>query len=349
MIVHGAEAFDRGDAHYLLSLIPVDQVIVAGVMGRTAAEESGLACCCPGRPPSDLIREQNSNGCFLLNHAKTPDSGRIFGEIVARRLGGRGFVQVEVASGTIYCWDGGDRTLSESIGNKIGYEVVCRSSPNPLRSRERRSIRGCIPGEPVLVNGIVIGRAISETIEIGLSGDRIVPVSGIEPKEHGLEKLDGSVLDLSDVWCKSGRVRRSSPIVKNPERSTGMITVIDHAGSDCYGLLHEDTVGVLAIGDDTTAICGHVCSHRGIPVLGITDGDGDGIVEPAFAPGSLVVSARNERDDDLGKAVTASMNLPGVYSWDEFLSCFLRDFGERVDITMDEAGCRFGTEFPLPK
>lgn len=335
MIVHGAEAFDMGDAHRLLSNIPVSGLIVAGVMGRTAAEESGLKCLSPGTPPSEIIREQNGNGCFLLNRAKTSQSGRIFGEMVARRLGGQGYIHVEAASGTVYCWDAGDRRLSESIGNEIGYQVEYSSSGEYLKSRDRRSIRGCIPGEPVLVNGIVIGRAVSETVEIGLSDNRIVPISGIEPKEHGLEKLEGTVSDLSRVWCKSGSVRRSSPVVKNARMKSGMIGVVDHAGFECYSIINEETAGVLAIGDDTTAICGHICSHRGIPVLGITDGDGDGIVKPAFAPGSLVVSARNERDDDLGKAVAASMHLSAEYSWDDFVSSFLRGFGDRVDISLD--------------
>ena len=304
-------------------------------MARTAAEESGIECICPGTPPSEIIMEQDGSRCFLLNHAKTPQSGRMFGEIVALRLGGRGFIHVEAATGTVFCRDGADRALSESIADKIGYGVEYPSSEENSGSVDHRYIRGCIPGEPVLVNGIVIGRAVSGTVEIGLSDGKIVPVSGIEPKEHGLEKLDGKISDLSKAWCKSGKVRGSSPVVKKPCRSSGMVAVIDHSGFDCYGLLYEETAGVLAVGDDTTAVCGHICSHRGIPVLGITDGDGDGIVEPAFAPGSLVVMARNERDDDLGKEVASGMGLPAIYSWTDFLSSFLGEFGDRVEITMD--------------
>jgi len=335
MIVHGAEAFDRGDVRLMKSCFPVNRIIVAGVMGRTAAEESAIECSCPGTPPSEIIMEQNRNRCFLLNHAKTAESGRLFGEIVARRLDGHGFVHVEASNGTVFCWDGGDRALSESIADEIGYAVEYSSSEEHTGSADHRCIRGCIASEPVLVNGIVIGRAISEMVEIGLSDGKIVPVSGIEPKEHGLEKLDGRISDLSKAWCKSGKVRDSSPVVKKPCRSRGMVEVIDHSGFDCYGLLHGETAGILSVGDDTTAVCGHICSHRGIPVLGITDGDGDGIVEPAFTSGSLVVMALDERDDDLGKEVASGMGLPAVYSWADFLSSFLRDYGERVEITMD--------------
>ncbi|MFA5415091.1 MAG: DUF2117 domain-containing protein [Methanoregula sp.] len=70
---------------------------------------------------------------------------------------------------------------------------------------------------------------------------------------------------------------------------TGRVLVLDHCGYEFYTRLPDDCCGVLAIGDDTTAVCGHISLHRGIPVLGIVDGDQDLIVPHGFARGSVVV------------------------------------------------------------
>ena len=42
MVVHGPEAFDAGDVERMIGLLAPRLVLVAGVMARTAAEESGL-------------------------------------------------------------------------------------------------------------------------------------------------------------------------------------------------------------------------------------------------------------------------------------------------------------------
>ena len=60
------------------------------------------------------------------------------------------------------------------------------TTAQPLR--HTRQIRGCIPGEPVYVNGIIIGRATAEAVVLRSDGENVVPVSGLEVKQHGLEK-----------------------------------------------------------------------------------------------------------------------------------------------------------------
>ncbi|MDD1666753.1 MAG: DUF2117 domain-containing protein, partial [Methanomicrobiales archaeon] len=85
MVVHGPEAFDRGDVALLLDLLAPGGTVVAGVMARTAAEESGLPVTFDGGTPSSVIARTGGR-VFLVNHGKTPESGRIFGEMVASRL-----------------------------------------------------------------------------------------------------------------------------------------------------------------------------------------------------------------------------------------------------------------------
>jgi hypothetical protein len=101
----------------------------------------------------------------------------------------------------------------------------------------------------------------------------------------------------------------------------------------------ENCCGVLAIGDDTTAVCGHICTHYGIPVLGIIDNDRDTIVPAAFAPGSLVLDTLYERDDDLGKEITGHVPEEPVI-WAEWVEEILTYLNGRVRIAFDvrEAG-----------
>ena len=136
------------------------------------------------------------------------------------------------------------------------------------------------------MNGIIIGLATSDTVVLTSKGGQIVPCSGLEPKPHGLEKLAlCPTVDLSTAWCKSGPVRSASPLISGRGPCAGRVLVIDHCGHEIYARMPDDCCGVLAIGDDTTGVCGHILAHRGIPVLGIVDGDRDVIVPSAFATG----------------------------------------------------------------
>jgi hypothetical protein len=333
MVVHGPEAFDQGDVAWLLSHVRPSRVIVAGVMARTAAEESGLCVEFDGRPPSHVILD-TPGPVFLCNRGKTPHSGRVFGGIVASRLSMRGLVHVECSSGTVYSWNGGDPLLAAGLAKITGYSPEEAASTDAPQEG-RRQIRGCIPGEPVYVNGIVIGRATAETVVLKRAGGSIVAVSGIELKPHGMEKLiRRGIPDIGTAWCKSGIVRSQG--AKNAIRACrrGKVLTIDHCGHEIYARMGGDCCGVLAIGDDTTAVCGHICLHRGIPVLGITDHDCDTILLSAFAPGSVVLETRPERDDDVGSEIAASVSEYAV-CWDDWVQDVLERFAGRVTVTLD--------------
>jgi len=334
MVVHGPEAFDAGDVGRLIDLLSPPRVLVAGVMARTAAEESGLPVVCTDERPSTVLGSIRERAC-LVNRGKTPASGRIFGEIVAGRL--EGLVHVETSSGTVYCWNRGDDTLAEEIARLTGYALV-RAESVGTRQDGMREIRGCLPGEAVFVNGIVIGSATAETVVLASENGALRAVSGLDPKPHGFEKLLRAGLpEIRTAWCKSGAVRRASPGRGKRARRGGRIAVIDHCGHAIYNEIGEEVCGVLAVGDDTTAVCGHICSHSGIPVFGVVDGDGDGIVEPGYAPGSVVVEVLDGRDDDLGREVAAVRDLE-TDSWEEWVEETLRVLAGRVRVVIDLRG-----------
>jgi hypothetical protein len=333
MVVHGPAIFDTGEAAWLMERIRPLRTIVAGVMARTAAEESGLPVAFDGSPPSRIIRAL-PGPVFLANRGKTPASGRIFGEIVSSRLGERGLVQVECSDASILVWGSGDRGLAGRLAEMTGYRVVS-CTPSVTAESGVRTIRGCIPGEPVYVNGIIIGHATEETVVLRQTPSGVSAISGLLIKLHGLEKLAGrSPPDLTTAWCKSGLIRSVSPSPAKRKATFGRIVVIDHCGHELYNRIGTDCCGVLAIGDDTTAVCGHICAHRGIPVLGIIDGDRDEIVPESFSAGSVVLFVCDGRDDDLGVEV-ARLIPEGPVDWGRWVCTVLSAFENRVRLAAD--------------
>jgi hypothetical protein len=334
MVVHGPEAFDCGDVSRLSAQVRPGRIVVAGVMARTAAEESGIPCEYGDLPPSRVIREMEGR-VFLVNRAKTDLSGRVFGEIVASRLADRGLVHVECTSRVIYLWNDGNRVLAEELSAKTGFPIVTAVSPvSP--SVPFRTIRGCLRGEPVYVNGMVIGHATGEEVVLAMKEGNIVPVSGLEPKSHGLEKVTGDrCTDITRAWCKSGGIRASPPSHSlKVTNATGEVLLIDHCSHEIYRRLHPGICGIVSVGDDTTAVCGHITAHRGIPVFGIVDGDADHIVQPAFAPGSVIVEVLFGRDDDLGHEIAGQIDVSTVY-WSSFVDKMIRLLEGRVRIVVD--------------
>ena len=334
MVVHGPGVFDAGDAGRLIRLLSPRRVLVAGVMARTAAGESGLPVTCTDERPS-VVLGNLSGRAYLVNRGKTPASGRIFGEIVAGRL--EGLVHVECSNRTVYCWNRADAALAREIARSTGYTLVSATSAENRRAGVRE-IRGCIPGEAVFVNGIVIGTATAETVVLSGEGGTLRAVSGLDPKPHGLEKLLRAGLpDIGAAWCKSGMIRAVPPRQGGRAPRGGRVAVIDHCGHTLYDEIGEGVCGVLAVGDDTTAVCGHICSHSGIPVFGVVDGDGDGIVAPGYASGSVVVEVQIGRDDDVGRELAAVRDLE-TDSWEEWVEETLRVLGGRVRVVIDLRG-----------
>jgi len=334
MVVHGPEAFDCGDAVRLATRIRPSRIVVAGVMGRTAAEESGLPCEYGGIPPSRLIPTLEGR-VFLLNRGKTPESGKIFGEIVASRLGESGLVQVECSNSRIYCWNKKKDKLIRFLSSVTGFPVEYMHSHETGNGDVRR-IRGCIPGEAVYVNGIVIGQASDKEVVLTRKDGLLTPISGLVPKAHGLEKLHRfGGIDITTAWCKSGRVRMSAPTLSNPKREVGVVVYIDHCGHLLYSRLDDRICGIVSVGDDTTAVCGHIGAHLGLPVLGIVDGDGDGIVNPSFVSGSVILHVLEERDDDVGLEIKDKI-IDAPVKWSEFVEEIIRILGSRVKVVIPE-------------
>jgi len=326
LVLHGPEVIDSGEAVRLVAALRPARVVVAGVMARCAAEEHGLLSCWTGERPSAVLGADPAG--VLANRGRSPHSGRVFGEGVASRLR-RPLVQLECADATAIGWNGAN---AEPFADLLGWEVEARAAVLPAPTGNHRLIRGCHPGDPVLVDGLVVGRATADEVLLISDGERIVAERGCALKEHGVEKLRRrGPISLPGAWCTAGPLRRSRPGTSPRRSATGRILVLDHDAVGLYRDLAVDHCGLLAIGDDTTAVALHLGAHLGLPVLGIIDGDGDGLINGKGAPGSLVLQAVAGRDDDLGRELADGWD-DRIVEWEAFVARVLCILQGRVRV-----------------
>ena len=87
------------------------------------------------------------------------------------------------------------------------------------------------------------------------------------------------------------------------------VVLIDHNAETA---LHRCAKAKLAVtvGDDTTRVAGSLLYRLSVPVIGITDGDEDGIcTESLFAPGSIMIRLHPSNDDVVGRMVRKEIFL----------------------------------------
>ena len=349
LVIHGPEVIDSREAEIVmekLSCIGEVKAQLGGTMGKTAVLDAGL------ENVIDISRHLKPSACIesffetsdlvcLLNRGKTVETGMVFGAKVASRLKDpekKPLIQIESPG----CTDGKLIPLNKKAGSYIeklskifGLPVesplpfqdsVClENCPKTGKTRVIRKLSGVFPGENILVNGLVIGKALSSKISIVSESGFITTIKGGEIKEHGLEKLHNyekrDPVDLARAWVKSGEIRRSSSLLPDARKEnasalksgyisragagtrTGKVVLIDHAAENSYELASGAELAV-TVGDDTTAIAGDILYRLGIPIIGITDGDCDNVIcETKFFPGSVVLRLIEGSDDIVGKRV----------------------------------------------
>ncbi|MEN6552215.1 MAG: DUF2117 domain-containing protein [Methanobacterium sp.] len=351
LVIHGPEVIDSGEAKRVfekLSCIGQVEARLGGTMGKLAVLDAGLQDVIGislHQKPSACIESlfETSDIVCLLNRGKTIETGKAFGEMVTDRLREpeiKPLIQIESPESingiliplNIKAGEYGEylEKLSEIFrlpvesplplqNPRVQNSVLIDKCPSTGKIQVIRKLSGVFPGENILVNGIVIGKAFSSEVSIVSENGFIVAIEGGEIKEHGLEKLHNyekrDSVDLEKAWVKSGGLRRSNfsslqgrkPNVCGRDSGffykpvAGRVVLIDHAAEDTFELA-VDAELVVTVGDDTTAIAGDILSRLGIPIIGITDGDCDRIAcRTEIFPGSIVLRLAAGNDDILGK------------------------------------------------
>lgn len=351
LLVHGPEVIDEDEAEEAIETLKEAgfevEAALGGITGKTAVIDAGMRHVIDiskDMKPSEVVDDFVNRGVdfiVLVNHAKTEESGFMLGEGILRNFIDRGsakanlsFVQLEYSSRIIIRWlvkPGNENIYVKITGVFRAFE---EREPHKLESRCKkdvhsdlmyREISGVHPGEKIVVGGVVIGMSSHETknnsVTLVAKEGKLVKIVGGTLIKHNLEKLPP--LDLEKEMIKTASViRRTKP------RTIGMDGVSRKGKRKkiaCFFYTVEnlfpkiegrdaDVEVAVAIGDDTTSIAGDLLKRFGIRMIGITDGDADGLIEGIesgaleeyvkfLPPDSLIMRLKPERDDIIGKRV----------------------------------------------
>ena len=278
LVIHGPEVIDSGEAKRVLeklSRMGTVEARLGGTMGKAAVLDAGLENVIDisrHLKPSVCIEAffETSNLVCLLNRGKTVETGEIFGEMIAAHLSEpemKPLIQIESPTYTdgkliLLNKKAGEylETLSETLGLSVKIPLPLQKSvfvekcQTTGKIRVIRRLLGVFPGENILLNGIVIGKALSPEISIVSENGFIVAIKGGEIKKHGLEKLHNyekmDPVDLAKAWAKSGNLRRSNFLFPNGQKQnacgrssgfssmlrTGKVVLIDHTAEYTFEL-----------------------------------------------------------------------------------------------------------------
>jgi len=308
VVIHGPEVVDSGLVAKVLDELGSKgevEATLGGAMGAAALIDAGLEdrVTVKGRQlVSDALVEldRRCDEVLLLNAAKTPASGQAFGQMVVSRVAPRIYGPlVQIDDGFYICWKGTMGHEVAALVRSLGLLEAPRSVL-PERSAHRRVLSGVEIGENVWINGVVVGKAIDEVVEVRLVQGQLA-FTGLEPKEHGLAKLN--VQDLSSAIIRSGSVRRTRAARRKLRSAGGRVILVDHRAEDAM-FRGRDLKAAVSVGDDTTCIATSLLARLGVPVIGIVDGDEDGIcMDREAAEGSLRLVLQPGNDDQVGAMV----------------------------------------------
>jgi hypothetical protein len=317
VVIHGPAVIDSGKARSVLEIISgmgVVQAILGGTMGRSAVIDAGMEGqidISRNLKPSESIMELSTK-CdiiLLVNEGKSCETGLTFGSMVFGKLDPIKIplYQIEFGSECILVpWTGESNPILSEFLDLLKARII---QPPPESNGIKiegntitREVSGARPGEYVTINGIVVGKALSDEVHIISESGEITGLEGGRLKQHGIEKL--KKIDIQTAIVRSGTLRTANITPRVLAHSgSNYAVLIDHSAEDTFELAKDAALAVV-VGDDTTAIAGDLLTRLGIPMIGITDGDKDGITHHTHVPpGSVIIRVKHGNDDVVGRRV----------------------------------------------
>lgn len=276
---------------------------------------------------------------FLLNYGKSSTTGHVFGYKVFNNYSkhltdaNTPVIQIERPGeddGSVIIWDGDEIPLKSDknsrfpsqsfsalkfaniIANDLELKII---SPEDIRLKYfkennnenefKRSIHGVSPNENILVNGVVIGKSTSSQVTLISKNGFITEIIGGKLKQHGVEKL--GKINLKKAIIKTGLLRKTDNITPRIIKTNNItknfkIAYLNHAAEDVYK--YKECNLVITIGDDTTLLASDILYRFNIPIIGITDGDLDKVVEKGFKnKKSKIIQLESDHDDIIGEEI----------------------------------------------
>jgi hypothetical protein len=351
LLIHGPEVIDEGEVEEAIETLKEAglelEAALGGITGKTAVIDAGMRHVIDiskDLKPSEVVEDFVNRGIdfiVLVNHAKTEESGFMLGEGILRNFIDRSsakenlsFVQLEYRSRIIIRWfvkRGDENTYRKITGvfsefeEREPYKLDSRCKKDVHSDLVYREIRGVHPGEKIVVDGVVIGMSSHEnknkSVTLVTEKGKLVRILGGMLIKHNLEKL--RPLDLEKEMIKTASViRRTKPkrigiaeVSRKGKRKK--IACFFYTVENLFPKIEgrdADVEVAVAIGDDTTSIAGDLLKRFGIRMIGITDGDADGLIDGIesgaleeyvkfLPPDSVILRLKPERDDIIGGRV----------------------------------------------
>lgn len=337
VVIHGPEIVDMGWAEKIFNFLKGTgaKVIakIGGTMGRTAIIDAKLDdridIKLPMRPSRviDEFERENVDLIILLNYGKSIETGISLGmEILENarliQLLKVPLIQIErpgEPDGVIIPWTGNADDLVNWLASELNLGIlqppIITKRVEVKEGKIYRTLLGVRPGEKILVNGFVVGRSFSTDVTLVAENGRMIDIMGGQLDRHGVEKI-GEV-DLPNAIVKTLRVlRRTSPGEKASRRIApkrrGM-ALVEKAENALDITRHANLV--ISVGDDTTLVAGEILSRFGVPIIGIVDGDADGLlthitekapateIVKSSSPRSTIIRVKPGSDDKAGRLI----------------------------------------------
>lgn len=336
VLFHGPDVFDKGYAAKFIREFAYCVFYQAGTMGRTAAYDHGLdmVVTIPDMPGKVIRESLDFDALIIVICPKTKESGKSFSRIIVDHAeSDKPIMHVDCSSKIFTIWQPGfSKDIIDAFVDMGFTPEAPIVLPNPIsygHDTVTRHLHSCGKGEFVLCNNILIGKANGGRVSITTKNNRIVSTTGIDVKQHGLEKLD--YVDIERAKCCSTVVLRKDITPPRITTSEGTGTAfINHAGADVYELA-KGYEGAVVVGDDTSRIVGDILFRYSKPVIAITDGDWDRLLtKERFFTDSVVLTV--DMDDEVGQDVFVEI-FKGKYHIDT-------SFLKIKDIVMEHCNSR---------
>ena len=328
VVIHGPEIVDSGYASKIIEILQKYGKVKArlgGTMGRTAVLDARLENIIDISQkllPSQSINkfvEEGLDVIFLMNYGKSSLTGHTFGfKVMNNCKDNPPLIQIERPGeddGSLVAWRSDLEKFALTIAKKLNLNMVNPSAiVEEIKSKSNcdqenlilyRKIAGVSPHENLFVNGIVVGKSTTSEVVLVAEDGIITDIKGGEIKEHGIQKL--GKIDLGKAIIKTGLLRKSvvKPRVLESSKNFNSklnVAFLNHAAEDIYKLKNMDIV--VTVGDDTTLVAADILYRFNVPIIGITDGDLDKVVEKGFkATGSVIVELESGCDDYVGEKI----------------------------------------------
>ena len=309
IIIHGPEVIDTGRAQHLLAFfkgLGECLVCMGGAMGAIAVIDAGLEGTVDISKREKVTEAMSrmdltSDAIVILNHSKSRESGIAFGSILIERLPYRLISPVlQIDRDFIMPLNSQGEAKAIDLALRLELELVLPKAMKVVPGERR--VHGVQPGENIWINGNVVGRALESEITMWVGEGAEIHFRGMEIKESGLAKV--IPFEMESAIIRTGNVRRTeAPPRSMGGKRNGRIMLIDHSAEDSFFRTDGASLAI-TVGDDTTRIAGALMYRKGLPIIGIIDGDEDGICkESALASGSVIIKLLPGNDDILGQEV----------------------------------------------